>query len=292
MGKKHRKESNRQSRNSRKGIRWYWWLLGFGVYLVFMILEFRPELQPMRDTAAYKIIGKMVPSGMIIYFAWAAKNHPPRPGQIIMTLMAAVFWQGFIIPSMRIVLLHITVLVFSGTGYLLYLMIHEKKNNEPLMFATLFFGIMLLDFMRDYTYVDGDDSRHWLISLVLALIAGGAACYLIFNGYIKLKDDRMSERICWCIMAVFAAYIMVWSTANNLNYMLDFSVPEQYLMTVTEKEIVSSKNNTHYEFTLEYKETEISLNVAQSVYFQYEVGELFPVELYRGFFGDPYYIAE
>lgn len=292
MGKKHRRKGNYQSRNSRKGIQWYWWLLGLCAYLVFMILEFRPELQPMRDTAAYKIIGKMVPSGIIIYFAWAAKNHPPRPGQIIMTLMAAVFWQGLIIPSMRIVLLHITVLVFSGTGYLLYLMIYKKKNNEPLMYATLFFGIMLLDFMRDYTYVDGDDTRHWLVSLVLALVAGGVACYLIFNGYIKLKDDRMSERVCWCILAVFAAYIMFWSTANNLNYMLDFSVSEQYLMTVIEKEIVSNKNDIHYEFTLEYKEKEINLNVAQSTYFQYEVGERFPVELYRGFFGDPYYIEE
>lgn len=292
MGKKCRSKGKYQGRNSRKGIQWYWYVLGFGAYLVFMILEFRPELQPMRDTVAYQIIGKMVPSGIILYFAWAAKNQPPRPGQIIMTLMAAAFWQGLLIPSQRLILLHITVLVFAGTGYLLYLMIQKKKNNEPLMFATMLFGIMLLQFMRDYTYVDGEDTRHWLISLILALVAGGAACYLIFNGYIKLKDDRMSEKVCWCIMAVLAAFILFWSTANNLNYMLDFSVSEQYQMTVTDKEIISTRNDTHYEFTLEYQEKEIGLNVPQSTYFQYEIGDSFPVELYRGFFGDPYYIAE
>ena len=80
MGKKYRSKGKYQGKNSRKGIQWYWYMLGFGAYLVFMILEFRPELQPMRDTVMWKVIGKMIHSGIILYFAWAARNHPPRPG--------------------------------------------------------------------------------------------------------------------------------------------------------------------------------------------------------------------
>ena len=292
MGKKNKYRSKYSDRNRCKGIQWYWWLLGFGAYLVFMILEFRPELQPMRDTILWKVTGKAIYSGLILYFAWIAKKHPPRSGQIIMTLMAATFWLGLIVPSNRLVLLYITVLVFAGIGYLFFLVIQKKKNNEPLMYATMFFAIMLLDFMRDYTYVDGDDTRHWQISLVLALIVGVAACYLIFYGFIRLKDDRMSEKVCWCIISVVVAFILFWTTVNNLNYMLDFSLPDQYQMTITDKEINSSKSGTYYELTLVYKKEKFDLNVPQSTYFQYEIGDRFPVELYRGFFGDPYYIAE
>ncbi len=292
MGKNYRKRGRNHGRKRSYGIQWYWLLIGFVIWFGFMWLSFRPELQPLRDTLIWQIIGKMIPSGVILYFAWVAKNHPARPGQIIMTLMAVVFWQGLIIPSQRFILLHITVLVFAGTGYLLYLVIQKKKNNEPLMFATMFFAIMLLDFMRDYTYVDGNDMRHWQIGLVMALIVGGVACYLMFNGFIRLKDDRMSEKVCWCIISTFAAFILFWSTANNLNYVLDYSLPDQYQMTIVDKEIVSTRSDTHYELTLVYKEKEIDLNVTQSTYFQYEIGDRFPVELYQGFFGDSYYISE
>lgn len=292
MGRNYRRKGRYRGKNRSKGIQWYWLMLGFGAYLVFMILEYRPELQPMRDTLLWQLIGKAIPSGILLYFAWGARNQPPRPGQIIMTLMAAVFWQGVIIPSNRLILLHITVLVFVGTGYLLYLMIKKKKNNEPLMFATMFFAVMMLEFSKDYVYVDGNDMRHWQLSLVLALVAGGAACYLILNGFIRLKDDRMSEKVCWCILAFFAAFMLLWSTANNLNYMLDFTLPEQYQMPIVEKYTDTTNKDVDYEITVEYMQRKLKFAVSQSVYFRYEVGDTLPVELYRGFFGDPYYIAE
>lgn len=292
MGNSCKKKKRYRSKKHGSGLHWSWLLIGFAAYILFMMLEFRPEFQPVRDTTLYKIIAKMIPSGILLYFAWIHKKHPPRPGQIIMTLMAFVFWQGLIIPSNRLILLHITVLVFAGTGYLLYLMIKKKKNNEALMFSTGFFSIMMLQFMRDYTYVDGNSMHHWPVALILALIAGGAACYLIFNGYIKLKDDRISEKVCWCIMALFASFIMFCATMNNLNYMLDFSISEQYQMEIKDKEVVSTNNDTYYKFTLSYKGEEIVLNVMQTTYFQHDIGNMFPVELYRGFFGDPYYIAE
>lgn len=292
MGRNYKKKGRCKGRNRSKGIQWYWWLVGFAVWFVMMWLSFRPNLQPLRDTVIYKVIGKMIPSGILIYFSWFSKGKPSGLGQVIMTLMAVIFWQGLIIPSQRLILLHITILVFAATGYLLYLMIHKKKNNEPLMFATMYFAIMLLDGMRDYTYADGNDMRHWVIALVLGVAAGAVAYYLVFYGHIRLKDDRISEKVCWCILAVFATFILVWSTANNLNYILDFTLPEEYEMSIKDKNIDSSRSGTYYELKVEYKGNEIELDVTQSTYFRYEIGDIFPVDLYRGFLGDPYYIAK
>lgn len=291
MGKKHRKKGRYQRGKAGGGIKWYGWLVGFAVWFGCMWLAFRPELQNMRDSILWKVAGKLILSGVVLYFAWVSPGHPPKQGQLIMTLMAFVFWQTMILPSQRLLLLHITVLVFWAVGYLLYLMIRKKKNNDLLMFATGFFAIMLLDFMGDYVYVDGRE-HHWQISLILALLAGAAACYLMFNGFIRLKDDRMSEKVCWCIMVAFASFILIWATANNLNYMLDVSEPEHFEAYILDKEIDSSGKTTEYEMTVVVRDQQIQMDVTQSVYFHYEIGETLPVELYEGFFNHPYYINE
>ena len=291
MGKNYKKKGRYQGRKRGGGIQWYWWLAEVAVWFGYMWLAYRPELQPLRDTVIWNALGKLAISGVILYFAWISPGHPPKQGRIIMTLMAAVPWQEMILPSRRFLLLHITVLVFWAAGYLLYLMIRQKKNSDVLMFAAAFFAIMLLDFMDDYVYVDGRD-HHWQISLVLALLIGGAACYLMFNGFIRLKDDRMSEKVCWCIMAAFISFFLIWATANNLNYMLDASEPEHFEAYVLDKEIDSSGKSTKYEMTVLIGGEQIQMDVMQSVYFHYEIGETLPVDLYQGFFNHPYYINE
>ena len=161
------------------------------------------------------------------------------------------------------------------------------------LFSTLFFGIMVLSAMKDYTYVRNNDAfRYWQISLVLALLMGAAAWYLLVHGYIRLKDDRMSEKVCWCIMAVFASFVLIWATANNLNYMLDLSEPEQFHAVIIDKEIDNSGKDTHYEMTVIIGDEQIQMNVSQSVYFHHEIGQTLPVDLYKGFFNHPYYINE
>lgn len=292
MGK-YRNKGRYQGKKHSKGIPWYWWVLGAIAWFVYMMLSFRPEYQPLRDTLIWKLSGKLVFSALILYFAWLSPRHPTRGGQIIMTLMAALFWVTLLIPSHRFLLLCMTVLVYSGIGYLLRTMIRKKKNNEPLMFATMYFAIMLLSFMKDYTYVYDDGAmRHWQLSLALAVLTGVASWDLIFHGHIQLKDDRVSEKVCWCIMAVFCGFVLPWATIHNMNYMLDGSEPERFEMVILDKEIDTSGKDTNYEMTLRFRNGEIELNVDQSTYFHYEIGQTLPVDLYQGFFHDPYYINE
>ena len=257
-----------------------------------MLILVHPNLQPMRDTLAYKIIVKMILTGLLLYFAWVAKSRPPRLGQIIMTLIAFVLWQSFLIPAERLVLLNATVLTFVGIAYLLYLNVILDNNNKPLCWATAFLSLILLLQMRYYTYLDGK-TQYWIFSLVLALLAGIVACYLIHRGLRWLLDeDTILERISVCFIVAVAVFILSWSTANNMNYFLDFSQPEEYSMTIVDKETSSSRAGTYYEVVLVHNEKEITLHVSQSTYYQYEIGDSFTVELYQGFFKDPYFIAK
>ena len=286
-----KKKQHRQNTRSDFIFPWYWLLLIFGAMLVLMFLMYRPELQSMRDSLGYQIVVKMIPTGVLLFFAWVAKSRPPKAGQILMTLMAVVFWLSLIIPSRRILLLSVMILVFVGIGYLLYLWFRSGKIHKPLLAATAFFGLMFMQFNMDYTFLDGKE-HYWQISLVLALVVGAVGCYLMMKGMIVLEDDRISEKICWCFVATFAAFVLFWVTVTNLNYLLDFSQPQQCFMTIADKDIDSSRSGTYYEFTLVYEGKEIELDVSQSEYFQYEIGDSFSVDLYQGFFGDAYYIAE
>ena len=286
-----KKKQHRRNTRSYFIFPWYWLLLIFGAVLVLMFLMYRPELQSMRDSLSYQIVVKMIPTGVLLFFAWVAKSRPPKAGQILMTLMAVVFWLSLIIPSRRILLLSVMILVFVGIGYLLYLWFRSGKIHKPLLAATAFFCLMFMQFNMDYTFLDGKE-HYWQISLVLALVVGAVGCYLMMKGMIVLEDDRISEKICWCFVATFAAFVLFWATVTNLNYLLDFSQPQQCFMTIADKDIDSSRSGTYYEFILVYEGKEIELDVSQSEYFQYEIGDSFSVDLYQGFFGDAYYIAE
>jgi hypothetical protein len=74
--------------------------------------------------------------------------------------------------------------------------------------------------------------------------------------------------------------------------MLDVSEPEHFEAYILDKEIDSSGKSTEYEMTVEIGGQQIQLDVSQSVYFRYEIGQNLPVDLYQGFFNDPYYINE
>ena len=265
-------------------------LVGGVVAVSFFLVH--PSLQSVRDTLAFSIILKMIPTGLLLYFAWIAKCRPPKAGQIIMTLMASVPWQGFLFSSTRLVVLNATVLTFVGIGYLLFINVMQDKNNKPLCYATAMLSLVLLLQMQYYSYLDGK-THFWIVSLVLASLAGIAVYCLIHRGLNWLLDeDTILERISVCFIVTAIVFVLSWSTANNMNYFLDFSEPEEYCMTIVDKQMRSSRSGTYYELVLVYNENEVTLGVSQSTYFQNEIGDVFSVALYQGFWGEPYYIAD
>lgn len=259
--------------------------------LAVLLIMIHPGLQPMRNTLAFRIIVKLIPTVLLLYFAWKANSRPNRFGQILMTLMASVPWQGFLF-SRRLVLLIVTVLTFAGIIYLVYLTVMREKSNKPLCFATATLFLVLLWGQQYYTYLDGK-THYWLFCLVLALLAGAATSYFIHRGlHWLLDEDTVLEKISACFIVAFIVFALSWSAANNMNYCLDFSEPEEYSMTIVDKQVRSNRGGTYYKFVLIHDGSETELNVSQSTYYSYEIGDPFPVELHQGFFGDAYYIAE
>lgn len=302
------KQNGKSSKNRRrKGIDWYWALLILVAAFAGTLLLGRPEVQLLRDSAAVTILGKVLISGGLLYFGWFAKSRPPYFGKILMTFMALSPWVRLIINSRRISLLYVTLLVFAGIGYQIYLCVHKdnnatkkrrnskEENVSPLFLATLFFTFLFFVSARDYAFVEGDN-HYLLIGFALALIVGvitGVWCMQAKVFVWQGKGQMIMACALMFIMATFIATGFFLVAATNLNYMLDFSRPEQYTLLVIDKDTDTHvKAPTEYQLILLYEEREITMNVSLSEYQTYEIGDYFQVELYQGFFGDAYYIAD
>lgn len=268
-------------------------LLLIAAAFLFMFVELRPELQPLRDSAAYDILFRLVISGLILYFTFFRKKKPSRPALTALVAAAWLPWQILVLPFPKLTVACVTLLGFSGVGILVYEQIRFRKHTEPLLYVTMFVLLLTVTFAQDYTFVDVPNSfRYWQLSLLSALVCGAGAFWLVFRGILVLKDDRMSEKIAFGLGGLMLGFFLMYPLPQNLNYILDTSKPVYYQMPVVDKDINTGGKSTTYYLYLEFRGQEISMTVSQSDYYRYALGDLVPVTLYQGAFDDPYYIME
>ena len=287
MSKKSRKKTS-----GNKGVSWKWWLLALAGWLLLMILEGRPQLQPIRDSLAYRLMTKLILSGVILYFTFCWREKQTLPAKVILCISALLPFQTLLIQSDRFLLITILLIPLVGTAYLLYQHITTKRHSQVLFYVTMtlyLFGIMS---SRDYTFVNNADGFHfWRVSLLAAVLLGAGGIYLVANGILTLKDNRISEKVCLCLLTFFMGFVLTWATAMNLNYALDTSEPKVYSLEIIEKDISSSRSGTDYYLYVELHGEKRRLTVSQSDYHSCDIGDDHYVYLYSGAFNDPYYIA-
>lgn len=252
-----------------------------------------PGFRDFWNSLAFDILFRLGISGVILYFTWLWKTKPSSPAKWTLTAAAVIVWFPLVLPSYRAFLWAATILEFVGTGVLLWEQIRLRKHTQPLLYVTAFLLLILIANAGSYTFVENPNGLHFgEVSLVFTLLSGALAAYLIFTGTLKLKDDRMSERIAFAVMGFLVGFFLIWPTMLNLNYLLDSRPPQVYEMPVQEKYVNTSGKNTTYHIYVSFQGEILDLEVSQSQYEGFAVGDRVPVALYEGAFGDPFYIVE
>ena len=278
---------------SKKKNKWDNWkvLLLIAAMLLFMFVELRPELQPLRDSVVYDIVFRLVITGVILYFTFFRKKKPSRPAMAALVAAAWLPWQILVLPFPKLTLSCVILLGFSGLGILLYEQIRIRRHTEPLLYVTMLVLVLTITFAQDYTFVENPNGfRYWQLSLASALLCGAAAFWMVFHGILVLKDNRMSEKIAFGIVGIMLGFLFMYPLPQNLNYILDTSEPIFYEMPVVDKDVNTGGKSTTYYLYLDWQGQQISMTVSQSDYYRYEIGDPVPVTLYEGAFDDPYYI--
>ncbi len=259
-----------------------------------MFLFNLPALQSVRDSLAFGIIIRTVFSLIPLYFTWIHKSKPePVIAKLLSTLVAISIWLPFLIQSSQAITLIDMVLFFLLLGYIIYLVLAKKTTFKVINFEAMYFGLLMLLMLGDYTFVDNSGGIHfWQASLIVAIISGIISFVLLKKGVISLKYNRKSEKASVVILTFFAAFAISWATTSNLNYALDTQEPTEYIAIIEDKDMdLNSKSADEYELKLTFDGKTIELNVSQSEYYAYEIGDKFPIKLYKGAFNEPYYIS-
>lgn len=273
-----------------------WWSLAIPLWLGFMILEGRPQLQHIRDSVAYTVITKAVISGIVLYLTYfRKKKQQPQGARILLTAYALIPWLSVLIVAARVRLAIFLALMFASIGYQVYLNLKHHKNTMLLLGVTVMLSVLpVMELAEAYVFSESAwEMPFWPVSVAVMAVITVAAAYLVAKGYWYLKDDRTSEKVCLCIAAAFFAFLLTEFSLWHVNYIFDTSEPVTYELTIGEKDLQThSKGGTDYILVVSLNGQKLQMEVSQSEYYHYELGDKLPVTCYEGFLGQPYYITE
>ena len=239
---------------------------------------------------------KILLSGLCLLSAWMPRNKKHIAEKILLTLGACTVWLATVGIPMRFVLLIALLIVYAAIACLLLLKFQKSKRSNTLFLMTICFVLSVWLWSPRYTFVDeAAYMRYWPVYLALGIVVAAITAWLLYHVKIKLKYDNNVSKVLICIMAGFVAFMLVWQTRTNLNYIFDTSEPVKYQLMVVEKYTQSSSGRyrrTEFYLVANNNGCELKFEATSAQYRCYEVGDKIPVILRRGAFGDAYYMIE
>lgn len=240
------------------------------------------------------LLGRIFLSAVLLYFSYFWKKDNPILAKALLIITACLPWITVLGMSRRYLMLAETVLLYTSIGALLYWNIRYRCSQLSVFILAFFFLLSTMELCRRYIYAEPvEGMQHWLVYLICAIVAAGLVGFLAFYDIIYLKDDRTSEKVGLCILAAFLGFVLSWSTANNLNYMLDQSEPTAYELVILQKDTDSApRGGISYYLVLDHFGEDLQMKVSSDQYHASDVGDTLPVMLYEGAFDKPYFIIE
>ena len=152
--------------------------------------------------------------------------------------------------------------------------------------------LLFFNDMRMYNYVEGEkgSAKFWLPALIIGVLLGALARYLLFTGAARLKDNRKSEKIASIFIVCFIFFALTWSSANHLNFALDTSEPYKMEQEIIGKDKDTSGDSTDYYLIVEINGEKTEIAVYGQDYRRYEIGDTFSIYYCEGAFGEPFYV--
>lgn len=264
-----------------------------GAMLVFTYLTSSPKLQEYRNTMLFTIGIKVLASLVILFFAFlhrSAKNLN-LIGRICMILGILLLLSVYL-PAKAAMLSDTLIFVIQIVLLLAAWKAGSSVAGPGVMTAISFLKLMTTD-GQEWAFVNNSGGFHFWPAALVGSIGIATALYIMLQkGIIKLKDDRISERIAALFLTVLFGFLAIWTCASNLNYALDTSVPQRIQTVVEDKKISSSSKNTTYYLVTSAPEGELRVDVSEGLYYVAEIGDRGELLKYQGAFGDPYYVLK
>ncbi|MBQ7761261.1 MAG: hypothetical protein IJ400_04320 [Clostridia bacterium] len=273
------------------------WLTIVGVMVITASLENREQFDYLTTTFAFFIITRILIALPLIVYAIVKKEETTILARITIIILSTYSLVCGLADSLQA--FQIYAMVYLIVGGILTLAtvfaLRDKKGKLLYTCIALLMYIMLMNFKdtTQYTFENGNDSLNfWLAGLIVAVILTAITALLTFTGIIKLKNNKISEKISICFLVLMFSFIASNTLICNANYAFDngpLEIEEQVI--VEKRESKTSKSNNYY-LIFEKDGQKIEISVPLYIFKKYEEGDSMKISYYKGFFNEPFYIYE
>ena len=273
---------------SDQGFGWFIGLIIAG-FVSMCVMGILPS--SVTDVVILSILPFLLMGVGVLYFAFIHSSRPTVMGRILAVVSVVNMLQGALLPSPRLTMLLSAILLIAHAAYCArYLFLSAYLSYRPVLngYLLMFETLTTIVGVTTYTFMEPTKFLHlWEVPLILSLLLTGVTVFFLVKGTIKLKDDRLSERIALPCIVLLMGFILLTFTVQNLNCALDMSEPTAYTVTVQDKHRTAGKT-TRCILTVTVAGQELELDVAASDYRETEIGDPVVVEVYEGAFGKAY----
>lgn len=273
------------------------WLTIVGVMVVSASLENRAQFDYLTTTLAYFIVTRALLALPLIVYAVVKKEETTILARVTIIILSTYILVCGLADSLQAFQIYAMVYLIVGGILTLATMLASRDKKSKLSYTciALLAYIMLMNF-RDttqYTFENGNDSLHfWLAGLIVAVILTVITAVLTFTGIVKLKNNKISEKISICFLVLIFGFIASNTIISNANYAFDNGPVEIEEQIIVEKRANTSSKSNYYYLIFEKDGEEIEISVPSYIYKRYEEGDSMKISYYGGFFNEPFYIYE
>lgn len=277
-------EKQNKKAESQGGI---WGILGLlAVAAIFNL----PQLQTIGETQWFSIGIRALISGILLYCAFFgdAAAKIPVPGKLVMLLGMPVPWLTYLPEKLSVIILSALFLV---QGILLAVSQIKRDDSFSPLYAAVLTLLFLFELSKPIHFQNPlSSNRYWQLAIIGGVSVGAIFAVLLGMKIVKMKDNRVSERITFVLLAALISGAAIWLSAYTLNFALDRSEPTIYSAEITDKHISPTKTAMDFSMTIESPNEKMQIYVSKAEYFEKEIGDSIEIRIYKGAFGDSYYI--
>lgn len=197
---------------------------------------------------------------------------------------------SLVLPSRALAFVAVVVFIFS-VACIAIMNFRQTADNHPALCEVLIdiilaSTVVILLLAEHYTF---ENSRQLqFLGVALAL---GVACGII-NTVISMKSKKKPVALAVSGIAVAVISVIVFNCLIcHMNYVFDFSEPEECVAVVEDKYEQRHRRSKDYIVAVRYNEKRIRFDVPLSCYDRCEIGSDFDFKRYKGAFNEPFYIS-
>ena len=256
--------------------------------LIFVLMLLSAKLEPY----LLGMILRGVISAVMLFFTFFGKKRLHFSDIIASLAVVLTVWLPMLIGKKAGIAITMAALL-ALVAYIAYMHIVRRRTVKVLCWEWVYLLICHVAASAFQTYAD-DSKTLWFLILpaVMTIASVPLSVILIDRGMIRLGDIRMSEAVCAVIIIAVVTFGVFYCGTCNLNYVLDSSEPVKETAVIKEAEVFhGARSSISYFFHLDVNGKEISLEVTDHEYFNFNEGDEYKIELYEGAFGAPYYMS-